>query len=149
MLELIKTDSNNPDFITLIKQLDSYLKTTDGDDHEFYNQYNGLDNIKHVVVAYLDKAPVGCGAFKPFKETTIEIKRMFTSKAIRGQGVASNILYELESWAKQLDYKHSILETGIRQIEALQFYKKCNYQITDNYGQYKDVKESICFKKAL
>ena len=149
MLELIKTDSNNPDFITLIKQLDSYLKTTDGDDHEFYNQYNGLDNIKHVVVAYLDKTPVGCGAFKPFEGNTIEIKRMFTSKAIRGQGVASNILHELESWAKQLDYKHSILETGIRQIEALQFYKKCNYQITDNYGQYKDVKESICFKKAL
>ncbi|QXP61494.1 GNAT family N-acetyltransferase [Olleya sp. HaHaR_3_96] len=149
MLELIKTDSNNPDFITLIKQLDSYLKTTDGDDHEFYNQYNGLDTIKHVVLAYLDKTPVGCGAFKPFKENTVEIKRMFTSKTTRGQGVASNILQELESWAKQLDYKDSILETGIRQIEAIQFYKKCNYHITDNYGQYKGVKESICFKKAL
>lgn len=149
MLELIKTDSNNPDFITLIKQLDSYLKTTDGDDHEFYNQYNGLDNIKHVVLAYLDKTPVGCGAFKAFKENTVEIKRMFTSKTTRGQGVASNILQELEAWAKQLDYKDSILETGIRQIEAIQFYKKCNYQIIDNYGQYKGVKESICFKKAL
>ena len=149
MLELIKTNSENIDFKNLVVKLDRFLKITDGDDHDFYNQYNGLDNIKHVIVAYHDKTPVGCASFKPFDNNTVEIKRMFTTEAARSKRVASPILKQLEAWAKQLDYTHSILETGIRQIEAVNFYKKCNYQITDNYGQYKGVKESICFKKAL
>lgn len=149
MLELIKTNSENIDFKNLVVKLDRFLKITDGDDHDFYNQYNGLDNIKHVLVAYHDKTPVGCAAFKPFDNNTVEIKRMFTTEAARGKGVASAILKQLEGWAKQLNYTHSILETGIRQIEAVNFYKKCNYQIIDNYGQYKGIKESICFKKAL
>ncbi|WP_272023909.1 GNAT family N-acetyltransferase [Olleya namhaensis] len=149
MLELIKTNSENIDFKNLVVKLDRFLKITDGDDHDFYNQYNGLDNIKHVLVAYHDKTPVGCAAFKPFDNNTVEIKRMFTTEAARGKGVASAILKQLEVWAKQLNYTHSILETGIRQIEAVNFYKKCNYQIIDNYGQYKGIKESICFKKAL
>ena len=149
MLELIKTNSENIDFKNLVIKLDRFLKITDGDDHDFYNQYNGLDKIKHVIVAYQDKTPVGCAAFKPFDNNTVEIKRMFTTEAARGKGVATSILEQLEAWAKQLDYTNSILETGIRQIEAINFYKKCNYKITDNYGQYKGVKESICFKKAL
>ncbi|PKG51833.1 GNAT family N-acetyltransferase [Olleya sp. 1-3] len=149
MLELIKTNSENIDFKNLVVKLDRFLKITDGDDHDFYNQYNGLDNIKHVLVAYHDKTPVGCAAFKPFDNNTVEIKRMFTTEAARGKGVASAILKQLEVWAKQLNYTHSILETGIRQIEAVNFYKKCNYEIIDNYGQYKGIKESICFKKAL
>ncbi|RAJ13171.1 GNAT family N-acetyltransferase [Olleya aquimaris] len=149
MLELVKTDSNNPDFINLVKQLDSYLKVTDGDEHDFYNQFNSIDNLKHTVVAYLDTTPVGCGAFKPFGEDTIEIKRMFTTEATRGQGIASAILKTLEDWAKTLNYKYCVLETGIRQIEAVQFYKKSNYQIIDNYGQYKGVENSLCFKKEL
>ena len=149
MLELIKTNSKNIDFKNLVVKLDRFLKITDGDDHDFYNQYNGLDNIKHVLVAYHDKTPVGCAAFKPFDNNTVEIKRMFTTEAARGKGVASAILKQLEVWAKQLNYTHSILETGIRQIEAVNFYKKCNYEIIDNYGQYKGIKESICFKKAL
>ena len=66
MLNIIKTDSKNPDFIALVKALDSYLKITDGDEHDFYNQFNNIDVLKHVVIAYKDNIPVGCGAFKIF-----------------------------------------------------------------------------------
>ncbi|WP_397364889.1 GNAT family N-acetyltransferase [Olleya sp. R77988] len=149
MLELIKTDSNNQDFINLVKQLDSYLKVTDGDEHDFYNQFNSIDSLKHTIVAYLDNIPVGCGAFKPFNENTVEVKRMFTTEVTREKGVATQILQSLENWAKTLGYHYSILETGIRQVEAVKFYKKCNYQIIDNYGQYIGIENSLCFKKEL
>ena len=33
-------NSDNTDFKSLVKQLDDFLKITDGDDHAFYNQYN-------------------------------------------------------------------------------------------------------------
>ena len=42
MKRIIRTDNKNLDFQALIAELDAYLKTTDGEDHEFYNQFNSL-----------------------------------------------------------------------------------------------------------
>lgn len=149
MITLVKTNSENTDFINLVKQLDAYLKVTDGDDHDFYNQYNNIDALKHTIVAYIDNKPVGCGSFKEFNKNSVEIKRMFTKPDARGNGIAGKILQELESWAKTLNYNACILETGIRQIEAVQFYKKNNYKIIANYGQYINMDNSLCFEKEL
>ena len=149
MIKLVRTNSENTDFINLVKDLDAFLKITDGDEHEFYNQYNNIDVIKHTVVAYLNNQPVGCGALKPFDIESIEIKRMFTQSEARGNGIATKILQELEAWAKELNYKSCILETGIRQTEAIALYKKNSYQLMPNYGQYINVVNSLCYKKHL
>ncbi|AOW20963.1 GNAT family N-acetyltransferase [Urechidicola croceus] len=149
MIQLKRTNSNNSDFIELVKELDAYLKIVDGDDHSFYNQYNSIETIKHVVVAYLDFTPIGCGAIKKLDNTSMEIKRMFVSPKTRGHGVATSILIELETWAKELNYKKCILETGKRQVEAIQLYKKNDYKIIPNYGQYKNVENSFCFEKHI
>lgn len=148
-MEIVRTTSNNKDFVLLVQKLDNYLKITDGEEHDFYNQFNNIDVLKHVVIAYKNNQPIGCGAFKPYNTTTVEIKRMFTAPETRGQGVASKILNELEVWAKQTGYTSTILETGKRQIEAVAFYKKCEYLTIPNYGQYKNMENSVCFKKEL
>lgn len=149
MIKLVRTNSENIDFINLVKDLDAFLKITDGDEHEFYNQYNHIDVIKYTVVAYINNQPVGCGALKSFDTDSIEIKRMFTKTEARRNGLATKILQELEVWAKELNYRFCILETGIRQIEAIGLYKKNNYQLMPNYGQYQNVENSLCFKKHL
>ncbi len=149
MMSLVRTDSENKDFKALVKQLDAFLAVTDGDDHDFYNQYNKLDLIKHVVLIYVDNEPLACGAIKQYDITTMEIKRMFTSEKARGKGFASQILKALEIWAKELSFNRCILETGIRQVEAVHLYKKNNYKIIENYGQYSGLEESICFEKYL
>ncbi|WP_412561343.1 GNAT family N-acetyltransferase [Winogradskyella sp. MIT101101] len=149
MIKLVRTDSSNIDFIELVKQLDAYLKITDGDEHDFYNQFNSIDSLKHVIIAYENNKPIGCGAFKPFGSSKVEIKRMFTLTEERGKGIATKILNELEHWALELGYSYTILETGIRQTEAVEFYKKNNYLIIPNYGQYIGVENSLCFEKLL
>jgi GNAT superfamily N-acetyltransferase len=149
MIKLIRTNSKNPDFINLVSQLDAYLKVTDGDEHDFYNQFNNIDVLKHTIVAYLNNKPVGCGAFKEFDKNSVEVKRMFTEQDLRSKGIASKILNELENWAKELNYKTCVLETGFRQIEAVRFYKKASYKVIPNYGQYIGVENSVCFKKEL
>ncbi len=149
MIRLVRTHSAHVDFINLVKKLDSYLAIVDGDDHEFYNQYNNIDTLKHVVLIYFNETPVGCGAFKAFDKHAVEIKRMYTDSKHRGKGIASKILEELEIWAKELNYTSTILETGKDQVDAVQFYKKNRYQIIPNYGPYKNVKNSVCFKKRL
>ena len=45
MLNLVRTNSTHPDFISLIRDLDAYLSITDGDDHAFYDQFNKVDKI--------------------------------------------------------------------------------------------------------
>lgn len=148
-MHIIRTDSENPDFKFLVKALDAYLKITDGDEHDFYNQFNNIDVIKHTVVAFENDKAVGCGAFKTFDDTSVEIKRMYTKPEARKLGVASTILLELESWAKEMGFESAVLETGTRQIEAVNFYRKNGYDVTPNYGQYENVLNSLCFKKML
>jgi len=145
----VRTNSKNEDFIKLVKKLDAYLKITDGDEHGFYNQFNHIDILKNIVLMYSDEIAIGCGAIKKFDNNTAEVKRMFVCPENTGFGVAQKILQELETWAKELGYQECILETGIRQLEAVRFYKKCNYKIIPNYGQYKNMENSICFKKRL
>lgn len=148
-MKTVRTNSENPDFINLVKQLDNYLKITDGDEHDFYNQFNTIDVLQNVVVFYADTEPVGCGAFKEFNTSSVEIKRMYVASEHRNQGIAKKVLEELENWAKEIGYKKCILETGKRQIEAVQFYDKCNYKVIPNYGQYAAMKNSICFEKTI
>ena len=148
-MRIVQTDNTNSDFQALVKELDAYLKITDGDDHDFYNQYNGLEKIKFVIVLYVDKEPVGCGAFREFDSETVEIKRMYVKTSSRGSGAASEILKRLEAEAKKNGYQRCILETGDRQVEAVKFYHKLGYVRIPNYGQYAQVIGSNCFEKIL
>ncbi len=148
-MKIIRTNSENEDFIFLVNLLDLDLAKRDGDEHSFFVQFNKIDTIKHVVVAYENQTPVGCGAIKEFDIKTMEIKRMYTSANSRGKGIASRILSELETWTRELSYKKCILETGIKQPEAIALYNKNGYKLIPNYGQYKDVENSRCFEKKL
>src|SRR5436305_9209211 len=148
-MEIIRTNSENPDFIGLVKLLDTDLAIRDGKDHSFYAQYNKIDKIKYVVVGYEDNKPIACGAIKEFTPQAMEVKRMYTLPEYRGKGIAQQLLTELEKWAKELSYAKCILETGKKQPEAIQLYKKSGYTITPNYGQYVGIENSVCFEKEL
>lgn len=149
MILLKRTDSDNTDFRSLVTELDKDLSIRDGEDHSFFAQFNKIDSIKHVVVAYQNNIAVGCGAIKQYDENTMEVKRMFVPLNLRGQGIASKVLRELEKWAKELNYKKCILETGQKQPEAIRLYHKNNYAVIPNFGQYADVVDSVCFEKTL
>lgn len=149
MWSILRTNSDHQDFKTLTIQLDQDLAIKNGDINDFFAQYNKIELIKHVVIVYINDEAVGCGALKEYEESTIEIKRMFVSIEQRGNGIAGTILKELEHWAKELDYKRCILETGDKMIEAIGLYKKHAFTIIPNYGQYTGIASSICFEKNI
>ncbi len=149
MIKLLRTDSSHSDFVALVRELDRDLAIRDGEDHAFYAQFNKIDAIKHVVVAYIDGNPVGCGAIKAYSEGVTEVKRMFTNPDLRAKGIASSVLKELEKWAIELGYTSCILETGVKQPEAIALYTKNDYRRIQNYGQYENVADSVCFEKLL
>lgn len=150
MITIKRTTSKDQHFITLVKHLDADLLNADGKAlQDYYAQFNKITNYKYVVIAYINTTPVGCGAIKPYNENTMEIKRMFVCKAQRGLGIASQLLNNLECWTKELGYNRCILETGTKQIEALQLYRHKGYLPIKNYGQYIGVENSLCFEKLI
>jgi GNAT superfamily N-acetyltransferase len=148
-MRIERTDSGNKDFVTLVGLLDAGLKIIDGDEAPFFAQYNTIDKIRHVVVAYRNDKAVGCGALKEYEPRTTEIKRMFVLETERGKGVAANILAELEKWAVEEGFETAILETGNKMKAAIRLYEKSGYEHTPNYGQYIGVDSSVCMKKDL
>lgn len=149
MQTIIRTTSQNSDFIILVKLLDADLKIRDGEDHVFYAQINQTAILNNVLVYYQNEMALGCGAFREIDKKTVEIKRMFVNPESRGKGIASSILKVLEQWAIELNYSQAILETGINQPEAIALYKKMGYSITENYGLYIGVENSVCMRKDL
>lgn len=147
--KVIRTTNKNEDFKRLVSNLNAYLKIVDGDDHEFYMQYNGLDDLSHVVVAYDEGVACACGALKRFDDSTFEIKRMFVAEDKRGTGIAKLIIEELEEWAREENAERCVLETGSEMKPAIRFYTKMDYLPIERYGQYEDVETSVCFEKSF
>lgn len=148
-IRVIRTTSDSPEFAQLIVDLDNDLYQRNGQAQLKYRKYNKVDMIKHVVLVYADGKPVGCGAFKMFDEETVEIKRMFVYPEMRGKRLAARILQELEKWAIEEGYIRAVLETGHKQAEAIRLYAVAGYILTENYGQYVGMDESICYRKEL
>ncbi|MCB0641863.1 MAG: GNAT family N-acetyltransferase [Phaeodactylibacter sp.] len=149
MLTLLRTTAEHPDFLNLVRQLDQDLAQRDGAEHAYYAQFNKVDQIRYAVVAYLGEVPVGCGAIKAFDADSMEVKRMYVPPVHRGKGIATQVLQELEAWAKSLGMPYCVLETGKRQPEAIALYTRNGYEITPNYGQYVGVENSVCFRKVI
>ncbi|AZB24713.1 GNAT family N-acetyltransferase [Chryseobacterium rhizoplanae] len=144
-----RTDSHSSDFKNLVRSLDATLAHHNGDNDDFFAQFNKIDTIKNCIVAYIDEVPAACGAFKELSEDTVEIKRMFTNPEFRKRGLGSSIVGELENWAKELGYKKAVLETSKDLTNAISVYEKSGFQRIPNYGQYVGVDSSVCFEKRL
>lgn len=149
MLTLTRTNSDNANFIELVRHLDAELAANNGDQNDFYAQFNKVDSIKHVVVAYWEGQAAACGAVKEYEPGVMEVKRMYTLPEFRSKGIAGRVLAELERWAAELGYQKCILETGKTQTAAIHLYEKSGYKTTPNYGQYAGVENSVCFEKIL
>lgn len=145
------TDGYNKDFILLCHELDKFLNELVGgeENRAKYIQYNKVDDIHDVVIAYDNDIPVGSASFKKYDDENAEVKRVFVKKEYRGQGISNELMKMLEQRAREKGFKHFILESGEPLISAMALYRKIGYKVIPNYGQYVDMKDSVCMKKKL
>lgn len=149
MTRIKRTNSDDPDFQKLTQALDVELCRIYNTQQADYEEFNRITDLPTVVLAYENDIPVGCGCFKKYDDTTIEIKRMYVEPDVRGRGIASRIVSELETWAVELKNNFAVLETGKKQPEAVAMYQKLGYSPTERYGQYSDMDNSVCMRKQL
>lgn len=144
-----RTNGTDADLNNLIGQLDKFLWSVYNKGMEYYGRFNYVDKDHRAVVVYNAGRAVGCGCLREIDKETTEVKRMFVLPTERKKGVASMVLKELELFAKELGYKKIILETGDMLTEAINLYQKHQYEITENYGPYIGMKESVCMEKII
>ena len=148
-VRIIKTTSDNKDFIALVAALDQSLWESYPELKVDYWGNNIIELNPNVGIVYVNDVAVACACFKKYNKDTIEIKRMFVSVEERGKGLAQKMLQELESWAKEQEFSFAILETLYKQKAAIKMYQKRGYVITDNYVPYVGLENSICMRKQI
>ncbi|MDX8145499.1 GNAT family N-acetyltransferase [Lentzea sp. BCCO 10_0061] len=107
--------------------------------------------LGYFVIGYLDGVPVACGGWRVNDELdgAAEIKRMYVVDSARGKGLSRLVLAHLEATAREAGLLRMVLETGLRQPEAIALYTSSGYERIDNFGVYRDHPESRCFGKSL
>jgi GNAT superfamily N-acetyltransferase len=101
------------------------------------------------VVGFLDGEPVASGGLRRHADDVAEIKRMYVVEDHRGVGYARRLLAELESRAAAVGYRRIVLETGLRQPEAVALYESSGYQPIPGFGFYAKHRLSRSFAKDL
>lgn len=154
-VEFIRFSGNNMDFVENCQLLDMDLDRRVGKEiqRDKYKKYNQLEEIKEVVVIYVDGKPAGAGAIREYQYGDIsdatELKRVFVREEYQGKGLGTKLVLELIKWAKELGYKRIILETGELLQEACHVYQKVGFEKIENYGPYISMTGSLCMMKEL
>lgn len=148
-IKVVKTTSENPDFIFLIGTFDAYLWDRYPELKKDYWGNNIIEFNANVLIVYLDEKPVACGCFKKYNEKSVELKRMFVLPEARGLGLAQLVIKELEEEAKNQGFEVLILETLYKQIEAINLYQKTGFKIVENYEPYVGLLNSVCMSKSI
>jgi GNAT superfamily N-acetyltransferase len=78
-----------------------------------------------------------------------EIKRMLVVEAARGLGFGRRLAEALEEAARELGATRLVLETGIRQPEAIGLYESAGFERIEPFGEYVGSAFSVCMAKAL
>ena len=146
-MESIITDERDERFIELTKELDNEYFQLYGDIVKKYEEYNDLKDPHIVLLALNWGKPIACASYKLFDKDSIEIKRVYVKRRYRRKGIAYKMVKQLEKLAIEENFKYSVIETGSENEAAINLYKKLDYEIIDNFGQFEGDDLCICMKK--
>lgn len=141
--------NDDPAFLQLVSRLDAFLAVTDGEEHGFYDRFNGPDTLDYALVLERDGQAVGCGGLRDKGDGDFEIKRMFVAEEARGERLAVVLLRALEDEARRRGGRRTVLETGLRQNAAVRLYAREGYVQTERYPPYEGMGNSVCFERKL
>jgi len=148
-IQILRCTTGEPRFQALVRELDMDLTARYGAVQELYSPHNTVAEIETAVLALEEGTPVGCGCFKLHGPETIELKRMFVRREVRGRRIGQQLVHALEEWARELGHAAVVLETGNLQHEAIALYTRCGYQSTPCFPPYDQLPASVCMRKPL
>ena len=154
--EIVRVGYGHPDALALIAAVQQ----------EYVERYGGPDETPldplmfeppdgSFFVGYAGGVAVASGAWRRSgvlacgTTATAEVKRMYVAPAARGRGLARRMLAHLEADAAAHGAEAMVLETGLRQPEAMALYESAGYAPTLPFGYYRDAPLSRCYARRL
>ena len=127
---------------------------------EYVERYGGVDETPIdpaqfappeglFLVGFVGAEPVASGGFRRYDDEAAEIKRMYVVEDRRGVGYARRLLAELEARAARAGYRRIVLETGLRQPEAIALYESSGYRPIPDFGFHAGMKLVRSFGREL
>ena len=151
-LTIVRADLGSDIAQTLIGELNIDIAARYSDDTDNYFTLMERDvrpDNGGFFVAYLDGVPAGCGACRTLDDGSVELKRIYSRPAARGNGIGAALVSHLCGVARDLGCMRVVLETGPEQPEAIHVYKKAGFTPIPHFGQYVDSNSSVCFEMSL
>lgn len=147
----------HPDAAALVEEVQGeYVARYGGRDETPIEPAYFEDPLGAFFVGYLHHDPVATGAWRRRHDVevagtreTAEVKRMYVAPRARGRGLARSMLAHLEATARAAGARAMVLETGLRQPEALTLYESSGYAQVPGFGYYKDAPLSRCLARSL
>jgi GNAT superfamily N-acetyltransferase len=147
----------HPDAVLLVEQVqEEYVARYGGRDETPIDPTYFEEPAGAFFVGYLDVVPVVTGAWRRRTDVevagswqTAEVKRMYVAPGARGLGLARAMLAHLEETARAAGADAMVLETGMRQPEAISLYLSAGYKPVAGFGFYKNSPLSRCFARSL
>lgn len=96
-----------------------------------------------------DGETIAGGGFKRYDAITAELKRVWTRRDLRRQGLAVRVLEELEAQALRQNYQRIFLTTGFRQPEAVGLYLGNGYRAEFDLKADPETLQKLPFTKVL
>ncbi|HWU32252.1 MAG TPA: GNAT family N-acetyltransferase [Marmoricola sp.] len=148
---------DHPESLTLIERVQAeYVVRYGGPDESPIDPSQFEEPDGAFYVAYADETPVGMGGWRWHSvpadvdaASAVEVKRMYVIPEQRGRGYARAMLGHLEITARDAGSGAIILETGLRQPEAMALYESCGYVSIRGFGFYAEAELSRCYAKVL
>jgi ribosomal protein S18 acetylase RimI-like enzyme len=88
-----------------------------------------------VLLATVDDALAGGGAYRDLGDGTCEMKRLYVEGAYHGRGIGRQLCEALVERAAEAGYTAMRLDTGFRNEEALALYASLGFVERDDYSQ--------------
>lgn len=158
-LEIRAVDYDHPDAVAMVAAVQQvYTERYGGGDSSPVAIADFTPPEGLFLIGYVDGVAAVCGGWRfrraeqdpgVLRDGDVELKRMYVIDTMRGRGLARRILVELESRAAAAGSSRMVLETGIRQPEAIELYRSAGYGELPKFGYYRDFPTSRCFSKPL
>ena len=155
-LRIERVPITHPDAQTLIEAVQAeYVVRYGGQDESPIDTAEFEDPRGQFFVAYLDDVPVAMGAWRRSAvralgaESTAEVKRMYVAPSAQRRGLARRMLAHLETTAAAEGIEAIVLETGIKQPEAIALYTSSGYEPIPGFGYYSGSELSRTFGRRV
>jgi ribosomal protein S18 acetylase RimI-like enzyme len=155
-LVITRLPITHPDALLLVEAVqEEYVARYGGRDESPIARCDFEDPTGQFFVGHLDGTPVATGAWRRSTvralgaDVTAEIKRMYVVPAAQRRGIARRMLAHLEATAAAAGIEALVLETGMKQPEAIALYESAGYEPIPGFGHYCGSELSRCFGRRL